>query len=150
MKDNRSNPNDLKSSNSALEHLVGSAKRRILLLIAVLMSPLFTFGATAKVGVGSGRLIPLVAGILALFGVWLGRKAVKNAGKRSDLKYLQIALLLSISATCLAIVHASNAQGGVGTGNGLAGAVIAMLIGLIGVLQCVFAWMKMKRANLKD
>jgi hypothetical protein len=64
--------------------------------------------------IGVGRTVPTAAALLALVGVVVGG------------------------------LHGANAAGGLGTGNGLAGAVIAVVLGLIGV---VLGWLALAAAR---
>ena len=84
-------------------------------------------------GIGSGRLIPSVAAVTGLIGVVLGARALARSRSRIDAVSWPrqaiaggVAGLISLSVGGL---HAANAAGGVGTGNGLAGAVVAMMMG---------------------
>ena len=81
---------------------------------------------------GTGRTVPTVAAVLGLAGVIAGAVALVRPGLlRSG---APIALALGLISAAAGGLHAAYAAGGVGTGNGLAGAVVAVVLGLIGII----------------
>lgn len=86
-------------------------------------------------GIGSGRLLPTIAAVLALIGVVVGSLALLRSPRGGNGRSGAIVSLF-LAAIGLAIggLHASNSAGGFGTGNGLAGAIVAMVLGLVGVV----------------
>lgn len=68
-------------------------------------------------GLGAGRTVPTVAAVLGLISVVVGG------------------------------LHTANSAGGLGTGNGLAGAVVAMALGLIGLVLGGLALALRRRAE---
>lgn len=88
--------------------------------------------AAAGYTLGVGRTIPTVAAVAGLLsvilaGLALARPRLRGPGPPTALVLALISLLVGGS-------HTSFAVGGVGTGNGLAGAVVAVALGLIGII----------------
>jgi hypothetical protein len=79
---------------------------------------------------GVGRTVPTAAALLALVGVVVGGLAVARRHRRQAV----VAVVLGLVGVIVGGLHGANAAGGLGTGNGLAGAVIAVVLGLIGVV----------------
>ena len=82
----------------------------------------------AASGLGSGRLAPTVAALVGLIGAILGGLAVARSIGRICAITAGLAGLASIVVGGL---HAANSAGGFGTGNGLAGAIVAIALGLV-------------------
>jgi hypothetical protein len=83
--------------------------------------------ASAVYVLGVGRTVPTIAAGLALIGLATGGWALARPGRRTG---TVTALLLGIVGVVVGGLHGANAAGGLGTGNGLAGAVIAVVLGL--------------------
>jgi hypothetical protein len=82
---------------------------------------------------GSGRLVPSTAAVVALVSVVLGGWAVARSGRtRNGRAAAALAVAGGLLAAGVGGLHAANSAGGLGTGNGLAGAVLAVALGLIG------------------
>jgi hypothetical protein len=79
---------------------------------------------------GVGRTVPSVAAVLALIGVVTGGWGLARSGRRPAL----IALVLGLIGVIVGGLHGANAAGGLGTGNGLAGAVVAVALGVISLV----------------
>lgn len=80
--------------------------------------------------VGTGRLVPSVAAVIALAGVVAGVLALTRSWRTGAV----VALAAGLLGAGAGGVHAANSAGGLGTGNGLAGAVAAVVLGTIGVV----------------
>lgn len=83
--------------------------------------------------VGSGRLVPSAAALVGLTSVaigWLAARSDRPGSGRAAL----LALVAGLISVVVGGLHAANAAGGLGTGNGLAGAVLAVGLGLIGMV----------------
>jgi Family of unknown function (DUF6223) len=84
----------------------------------------------------SGRLGATAAAVLGLVGTVIGGLALARsngrsraaAGARSQGK---VALVLGVLSAVLGVVYVATADGGLGTGNGLGGAIVAVALGLI-------------------
>ena len=86
--------------------------------------------------VGTGRLVPTVAAVLGLVSVAAAavavsrlRRAAPGTGARAS-----AAVVTGVLAVAVGGLHAAQAEGGVGTGNGLAGAVVAVVLGAAGLV----------------
>jgi hypothetical protein len=91
--------------------------------------------AAGGTGLGSGRLIPTVAAVVGLIGVVLGGLALARSTGRFQAIGAGAAGLLSAVVGGL---HSVNSAGGFGSGNGLAGARVAIVLGLISMaLGCL-------------
>lgn len=89
---------------------------------------------------GSGRLVPTAAAVVGLIGMAAGvlarahaSRTVRTARSRT-LALPVLSLSLGTAAVLVGGLHAANAAGGLSTGNGLAGGVIAVVLGAIAVL----------------
>jgi hypothetical protein len=86
--------------------------------------------AVAGYELGVGRSVPTVAAVVGLAAAITGGVALARRGARSR---PIAALVLGGVATIVGGLHATSSAGGLGTGNGLAGAVVAVVLGLAGV-----------------
>jgi hypothetical protein len=84
---------------------------------------------------GSGRLVPSLVAVLGLISVVIGRLALTRSGRTGSGKPLAgtVAAVAGLISALVGGLHAANAAGGLGTGNGLAGAVVALVSGLAGM-----------------
>ena len=80
-------------------------------------------------GITAGRARALVGGVFGLASLIVGLRA-----KRSGRLWGIIALMLGIMAVILSVIHLANLTGGFGTGGGKAGAIVALVLGLIGCI----------------
>jgi hypothetical protein len=92
---------------------------------------------------GTGRTIPTVAAVMGLIGVVLAALALI----RPALIRLTgpISMVLSLISAAVGGLHAAYAAGGVGTGNGLAGAVVAVILGVLGIALGGLAYSRARR-----
>jgi hypothetical protein len=81
-------------------------------------------------GLTPARAKSLVGGVLGLVSVIVGWRVKKRPGPGRSLAV--IAFLSGIAAIVLSIIHLANTNGGFGTGGGKAGAIVALLLGLVG------------------
>lgn len=86
--------------------------------------------AAAGYELGVGRTVPTAAAVVGLVAVVVGGLALARPGARSR---PVAALVLGLVAALVGGLHATGAAGGLGTGNGLAGALVAVVLGLLGV-----------------
>jgi len=91
--------------------------------------------------VGHGRTVPSLAALLALAGVIVGALALA----RSQRTWSVVALAAGLTSAAVGGVHAANSAGGLGTGNGLAGAVAAVVLGAIAVIVAGLALARARR-----
>ncbi|MEV4123771.1 DUF6223 family protein [Nocardia sp. NPDC049707] len=84
---------------------------------------------------GVGRTVPSVAAVLGLISVIAGGLALVRSRRPGTGRVRIIgALVLGPISAIVGGLHGANAAGGLGTGNGLAGAVFAVVLGLIGTI----------------
>jgi uncharacterized membrane protein YccC len=110
--------------------------------------PLLLAPATVAAGgyvLGVGRTVPTSAAVLALAGVLVGGWALARRGGRAAVPIT--ALAMGLVGVIGGGLHGANAAGGLGTGNGLAGAVIAVALGLV---AAVLAGLALARARRTD
>lgn len=89
---------------------------------------------TYVTGLTSARARSLVGGVIGLISLIVGwrvksRPSVQPGRSRS---WAITALGLGFIAIILSVVHLANVTGGFGTGGGKAGAIVALVLGLIG------------------
>lgn len=81
---------------------------------------------------GAGRTVPTVAAVVGLVSVvlgWLALRRVRDGRARAF-----AAAGSGLASVVVGGLHAANAAGGLGTGNGLAGAVAAVVLGVVGLV----------------
>ncbi|WP_442945965.1 DUF6223 family protein [Nonomuraea sp. LPB2021202275-12-8] len=91
----------------------------------------------ADYGIGSGRTLPSVAVVLGLISRVVGGLA---RARWTSSTGAVTALALGLISGVIGALHAANSAGGFGTGNGLAGAIFAMLLGLTGIILGGLTW----------
>jgi hypothetical protein len=99
------------------------------------MSALHVYVYAAGYEIGSGRLVPSAAAVVGLVSVVIGGLAVARSGRTGNgpARAGALATVLGLIGASVGGLHAANSAGGLGTGNGLAGAVVAVVLGLIGM-----------------
>jgi Family of unknown function (DUF6223) len=89
----------------------------------------------AVIGPGSGRTGAIVAAVVALIGVVAGGRALaRSAAGVGTGKGAIVALALGPISMALAALHLATNTGGIGTGSGRAGAIVALVMGLTGIV----------------
>jgi hypothetical protein len=101
----------------------------------VLAAPVATHASVAAsgIGTGSGRTGAIVAGVVGLISVVIGRLALSRrigSGRTGAI----IAIVAGLTGIILGVLHLARSSGGFGTGNGRAGAIVAIVVGLIGMI----------------
>jgi hypothetical protein len=97
---------------------------------------------------GHGRLVPTVVAMVSLVSVVVGVLALvrsRRAGGGNGRAF--VALGAGLACVVVGGLHAANSAGGLGTGNGLAGAVIAVVLGVAGMAAGGLALVR-RRAHL--
>lgn len=108
------------------------------------MYALINLFAFLQSGLGTGRTIPSVAALLGLIGVVIaGLAFVRPNFRRIG---VPLGIVLALVSLLVGGLHAAYAAGGVGTGNGLAGAFVAVALGLIGVILGGLAFARSRQA----
>ena len=87
-------------------------------------------------GLTSGRARSLIGGLLGVTSIVLAlrvkkRSATQFVRRRS---WAVIALVLGLAAFAVSIFHLADTTGGFGTGGGKAGAIVALVLGMIGAV----------------
>jgi len=106
--------------------------------------------AAAEGGIiGDGRTGANLALGVGLLGVVIGWRALARSSGRSGRARTggMSAVAVGAVGTVLAVLHLATSSGGPGTGNGLVGAVIAVPLGLGGVLLGGRALYRLRRAG---
>lgn len=88
----------------------------------------------------AGRLTSIAIGILGLISLVIGRQALarSNASMRPRRPKAIATLIIGLTVVALSVLHLSLSTGDFGTGSGKLGAIVAMLVGLIGsALGCM-------------
>jgi hypothetical protein len=85
-------------------------------------------------GITSGRARSLVGVALGLTSLIIGwrakaRSVVSTSGRKLNIT----ALVLGLVAIVLSVIHLATVMGGFGTGGGKAGAIVALVLGLVGM-----------------
>jgi hypothetical protein len=100
---------------------------------------------------GPGRLGATTGGLLGLAGVVIAVLAlVRPAGRPGAAKGSRraaVALTAGLISMALGGLVAATADGGLGTGNGLGGAYVAMLLGLLGTVLAGVALTRSRRTG---
>lgn len=109
-------------------------------MVNFLQTDLFIMGITA------GRLWSIAAGVLGLISVVIGWIAlVRSSRGRNSAKSMSIiSLVLALTGIILSAYHLARTTGGFGTGKGRAGAIVAILIGVVGACLAGLASKKKK------
>jgi uncharacterized membrane protein YeaQ/YmgE (transglycosylase-associated protein family) len=102
-------------------------------VLHLLAAPETTTVVAAGYELGVGRTVPTTAALLGLVSAIVGGLALTRS-RRTDAGRTRTitALVLGPISVIVGGVHGLNAAGGLATGNGLAGAIIAVILGVIG------------------
>lgn len=114
---------------------------RLSLLSIVIAMPLAAHAASGVGGLGAGRLLPSLAALAGLTGMIIGWRARNGSSQTKAI----VASVLGLISLFIGVLHAANAAGGFGTGNGLAGAIVAILLGLSGMVVGLIALVRFRR-----
>jgi hypothetical protein len=82
----------------------------------------------------TGRLTSITIGMLGLISLVIGRQALarSNASMRPRRPKAIATLIIGLTVVILSVLHLSLSTGGLGTGSGKLGAIVSLLLGLIG------------------
>ncbi|GAA3382971.1 hypothetical protein GCM10020369_07030 [Cryptosporangium minutisporangium] len=95
----------------------------------------------------AGRLTASAAGLIALIGVVLGVLALIRSGDQRWRRAATVAPVLGLIGIVAGGVVVATADGGLGTGNGLGGGVVALVVGAIAVALGGLAQVRSRRAS---
>lgn len=95
----------------------------------------------------SGRLESIIAGIVGLVSLVVGRIALSRVtrDRRSGRIMAIIAVMIGLVSVILSVLRLVRATGGFGTGSGRLGAIVALVIAAIGILFGGLALVRSKR-----
>jgi xanthosine utilization system XapX-like protein len=84
-------------------------------------------------GITPGRAVSLLAGVIGLIGIVIGCMALSRTARRisSGRQMGIVALAMGLIGMVLGGLHLASTTGSFGTGKGRAGAIVAMVVGLI-------------------
>lgn len=99
--------------------------------------------AAGAYGPGSGRFGAIVAGVVGLISVAVGGLALARSAARIGVG----ALLVGLTGMVLGAWHLVRSADGFGTGNGRAGAIVAVVVALIGMSLGGLALARSRRAG---
>lgn len=80
----------------------------------------------------TGRLVSVIAALVALAGVVIGGLALARSTGRTRKRWPVVALAAGLTGMLLGGLVVAAAEGGPGTGYGIVGGFVALAIGLIG------------------
>lgn len=83
---------------------------------------------------GVGRTVPTIAALAGLASVLGAGLALRRLGAAHGRLMAGTATAVGLVSAIVGAVHGANAAGGLGTGNGLAGAIVAVALGLGGAV----------------
>jgi hypothetical protein len=132
---------------------VKKIRRKIFLIFStVLFGLLFTNNAYAGTyGITSGRLESILAAVAGIISIVIGRSALRSINHNSSAKQksmISLALgLICIIASGIHLVHSYSAN--FGTGSGKAGAIVALVLGVTGMVLGGLALSRSMRRNPK-
>ncbi|WP_066392119.1 DUF6223 family protein [Neobacillus mesonae] len=119
------------------------------ILCTLLLVPTIVFAEGTGVGYGSitpGRLLTFAAGVIGLSSaVVAGIALARQASRFSTGQWPVLSIVLSLFCVLLSVFHLYVTPSGFGTGKGRAGAIIAIVIGLIGLVLGGMAWTRSLR-----
>jgi hypothetical protein len=97
-------------------------------------------------GITIGRLASIIAGLVGLTGVIIGRQALVRTTRSIGTGRTKAiaALVMGLTGIAASGLHLAITTGGFGTGSGRAGAIVALVIGGIGA---AFGWMALNRSR---
>jgi hypothetical protein len=97
-------------------------------------------------GLTPGRVAAIIPGILGLISVVLGWMALARSASRPGPARTKaiVALVLALTCVVLSGMHLVRTTGGFGTGSGKAGAIVAMVIGTVGLVMGGRAWSRFR------
>jgi hypothetical protein len=99
--------------------------------------------------VGVGRPVPTAAAVLGLISVIVGGLALAGS-RRGGAERTRTIVALAFGAISVIVggIHGANAAGGPGTGNGVMGAVFAVILGVVGMALGGLALARSRRTRV--
>jgi len=96
-----------------------------------------------RIAASTAALVGLIGAVIGGLAVARSARRIGNGGRRGAI----VALVLGPIGLVIGGLVVATADGGVGTGNGLAGGVVAMMVGLIGMALGGLALARSRRAG---
>lgn len=112
-------------------------KTFLIVVLLALTTPLVMYAETSEPvrGITPERFRSIIAGVLGLISIIVGLRARRAATRNS--KGAVISLCAGLLGVIISAWHLASTSGAFGTGKGRAGAIIALVLGLIGTF---FGW----------
>ena len=98
-------------------------------------------------GLTPGRAATILPAIMGLISVVIGWRALVRSSGRVGASRLMVILVLVLGLIDMVFsgLHLARATSGFGTGSGKLGAIVAFVLGVIGVVLGVLAWGRSRR-----
>ncbi len=99
---------------------------------------------------GVGRTVPTTAAVLALAGVVAGTVALRRSrrsGPRPGFPWIVVSLVTGAIGVIVGGMHGANAAGGPNTGNGVVGALFAVVLGAVAVVLGGLSLVRYRRTD---
>src|SRR5262245_44900857 len=104
--------------------------------------PVYTM-TPERFAAGTAALVALIGAIIGGLALVRSARRIGQGGRRGAI----VALVLGPMGLVVGALVVATAEGGVGTGHGLAGGVVAMMVGLIGMALGGLALARSRRAG---
>jgi hypothetical protein len=121
------------------------------ILSVFLLVPTIVFAEGTSVGYGSitpGRLLTLAAALVGLSSaVVAGIACARPTSRFATGQWPVMSIVLSLFCILISALHLAVTPSGFNTGNGRAGAIVAIAIGLIGFVFAGMAWTRSLRSK---
>ena len=119
----------------------GKSIRQGLIAVCAAGAFLISSCAQAQIGMTEGRARANIAAAVGLISAIAGATALIRSAGRTGIA----AVVLGLIAIVLSVVHLATFTGGFGTGGGRAGAMVALVLGLLGISLGGFAVARSRR-----
>jgi hypothetical protein len=112
-----------------------SLKVGLFLIICTTSLVAYASGDPVAIGMTSGRLSSMIGALVGLISVVCGALALRpSSGIRFKKRGAMIGLVGGLICIVLSIAHLVRATGDLGTGSGKLGAIVAMVLGVTGMV----------------
>ena len=124
--------------------------KTIAIALLWLTAPTLVYASGDPVGYNltQGRLISVIAGLIGLTSVITGAPALRSSASAGFKKRMSTrSLVMGSLCTVLSLIHLANTNSGFGTGSGKAGALVAIVLGAIGMMLGGIALSRSRRSE---